>query len=907
MAEVTLLGKTLDLENPQSPTETDITTIKNTFKIPESFTLDQTRNALSQMINTQTAGSRNILADIPEQFPPGSPEYNNLQAERIADLNNRIQFSNDPLKYASNNLVDKFIKIPGTDISPLPDDIVAKPSFEMAGGFLGLAAVGGKDFLTRGVMFNPAMYAAGEYGGTMIGGQIYDRVNDFLRFVNGLEPKSVEENVSQFEHDAYMNLAFTGGSMVIAPIFNAFKRKIGQATFGINPKSESYKKSKELADQYGIPFSIIQATNYRLWKAYPKVIGVFPWVGKPFKTQQESIDESLRQYLGKMQNGLAPTQTIFNLAGDITNIFKNNYKDVRTAQGILFDDFYKYAERLRGKKIIDISNFKSRASDVAERFMGNTPAGSQGVLRFPGDAAQQSFGQFYNGLKNLPDQITLEQAISMRQMFSDFTANFQGAFPGGKIPIKEASALNKLSLVFEKDFMTLQNVDNAIDKAVFDVAQKKYATAVDFFANTMSRFEGGVPSQIKMAKPSIFSPGADTAGMMYSDEAFKVILERSKNSKEAMEALINLSQPTSAELKAYAKAGNKDGILVDGVEVFVKDNDPASKTYEQYVKKKVSVVSAGPQAAKKRILRKLVDDALFKSIKATPAGSNYQDFIDERHVNLEAIRQDGLGKAGPNMTQYKDVVFGVKEFEAALGLDSPEGIEVLQTLVKDTGTSVESIRQFLRAADDAGSFVVPDASTFLQRRLTLTGFRGLLLLNAGARAAEGGLALTNIMIPLIMRYGSELLTDPQALKAMTEVLDTKTVNASNMSTLLNWAAGSSMPKDSEEAEMLERIKEVDSAVFNLMKNPQKEIEFDKAREDQFDMIRSGRLDQDQSFIQNYLNQQAGQPKIPVVDNMPEFQPTNTQLSKAVQQQLATGTIDDAINQKMLEKGLGSLQ
>ena len=61
-------------------------------------------------------------------------------------------------------------------------------------------------------MFNPAMYAAGEYGGTMIGGQIYDRVNDFLRFVNGLEPKSVEENVSQFEHDAYMNLAFTGGS-----------------------------------------------------------------------------------------------------------------------------------------------------------------------------------------------------------------------------------------------------------------------------------------------------------------------------------------------------------------------------------------------------------------------------------------------------------------------------------------------------------------------------------------------------------------------------------------------------------------------------------------------------------------------------------------------------------------------
>ena len=44
-------------------------------------------------------------------------------------------------------------------------------------------------------------------------------------------------------------------------------------------------------------------------------------------------------------------------------------------------------------------------------------------------------------LKNLPDQITLEQAISMRQMFSDFTANFQGAFPGGKIPMSRRLVL----------------------------------------------------------------------------------------------------------------------------------------------------------------------------------------------------------------------------------------------------------------------------------------------------------------------------------------------------------------------------------------------------------------------------------------------------------------------------------
>jgi len=165
------------------------------------------------------------------------------------------------------------------------------------------------------------------------------------------------------------------------------------------------------------------------------------------------------------------------------------------------------------------------------------------------------------------------------------------------------------------------------------------------------------------------------------------------------------------------------------------------------------------------------------------------------------------------------------------------------------------------------------------------------------------------MIPLIMRYGSELLTDPQALKAMTEVLDTRTVSASNMTTLLNWASASGMPKDSDEIEQLERIKEIDSAVFNLMKTPQKDIEFDKARDEQFDMIRSGRLNQSQADIQNYLNQMFDQPSIPVSgpNDMSNFSVQPNQLSKAVQAELATGTLDDAINQKMLEKGLGSLQ
>ena len=159
-----------------------------------------------------------------------------------------------------------------------------------------------------------------------------------------------------------------------------------------------------------------------------------------------------------------------------------------------------------------------------------------------------------------------------------------------------------------------------------------------------------------------------------------------------------------------------------------------------------------------------------------------------------------------------------------------------------------------------------------------------------------------------MRYGSELLTDPKALKAMTEVVDTNVVNASNMTTLLNWANGTSMPKDNEQAEMLDRIEEIDSAVFNLMKVGQTDKEFMPAREEQYKMEQSGRLDEQQSLIQNYLNRSFDAPKIPVNSpvDLPDFTPASNQLPYSVQQKLATGTIDDAINQQMLEKGLGSI-
>ena len=63
-------------------------------------------------------------------------------------------------------------------------------------------------------------------------------------------------------------------------------------------------------------------------------------------------------------------------------------------------------------------------------------------------------------------------------------------------------------------------------------------------------------------------------------------------------------------------------------------------------------------------------------------------------------------------------------FAKKLGLDSEDGIEVLETALKGTGVSVQGIRDFLSAADAAaGAFIVNDPSTFVTRRITLSGFK----------------------------------------------------------------------------------------------------------------------------------------------------------------------------------------
>ena len=216
---------------------------------------------------------------------------------------------------------------------------------------------------------------------------------------------------------------------------------------------------------------------------------------------------------------------------------------------------------------------------------------------------------------------------------------------------------------------------------------------------------------------------------------------------------------------------------------------------------------------------------------------------------------------------------------------------------------MKDIKNFLSAADAAGSFVIPDPSTFVQRRVTLSGFKGMFI--GGMAGAGGATALVNfpmLIVPLLLRHGSDLLTDPKALEAITDTLETGVVTAARRKSLLQWAE--KFLPDDEEAMRQDRQEQIDDAIFNLQVNPSKDVEQSQAIPEAYDKVRNpyrGMSEQEQIINQKLLDLQQNELGASLA---PRFDDQQMNLASAgriqnprVRQALAFGNIDQALAER----------
>lgn len=920
--------KTIMLEMPGGKmSQNDLLKIKQAYNLPADLTFEGTQEVLKKI---EASDKQMLLSGIP--FEKGTQEYYGELANKTSDVMAREELIKDPINFYYNQAAKEFsLPNPGSYIpfvgQYLPDDIrlpqnlVSKPSAEMIGGMTGVTAAQSAKILgTRNpfTLLTPQELYGSEMLGTQAGGYAYDFSNRILRTLLDLPNPSLEEASSQFLYDTMLNASFTGGAAAMGPIFNWTKGFIGKNIFGVSPTKKNLQKLAEISDTYGMPLGIIQATNMPFWRAYSKVIGVLPWVGKEFGTQQQAVQEASRQYLGKLMNSVAPLQTVSMLGKDLSKMMQKNYESVRNAQRYLYENFEEYAKKLKGKKVINIDNFKKLANDTRASYEEGIPGLTTGEpFQFPGSKSQESFGKLYGMLGKLDPNITMEQAITLRQMFNDFAVNFKTEFKG-KIPENQAQAIGNLAAMLEMDITNLKNIGNEVDDVVFNTALKKLSAANEYFAATIPDYTGGVASNMKQVNANIFGPGPDQKyGMMYTKEVFDTILQRAKNDPDAMKHLLELSKATPEQVQAFRKAGNKEGVVVN-IETLVKDLDPKSPTYNQTIKKVLPITSVAPNAGQLRVVRRLLGDALNDSIVGLPVGVTPNQYLNVTSASPDLIQKQGLKKAAPEMLEFGQVEFSPQAFAKKLGLDNEDGIEVLTEALEGTGVTVEGIKNFLSAADAAGAFIVNDPSTFVTRRITLSGFKGIMLGSAMGAGAGGFVAMNPIMTALMLKYGSKLLTSPKALKAFTEVytdavkFPTKDpLTKSRRNDLIQWA-NEFLPTD-EELEEQDFMKEIDQSIISLIQNPQSKLEQNAARDKQIELMTKtpeGRdLDtlreidrrvtpdtQEQRFYDTTFQ--------PDVSLQPNIQ--GAQLAPQTRSNLAFGTLDDALESQMMNRGIGTL-
>ena len=908
---------TFYFQDSKNPTKEELNQVREYYGIPLDVSAEEASKMLNELGGRQAA---NIVSDIP--YAPNTKEYFAEIAQRIADVNQRKALISDPANYYFKQIQEA---IPGVD-KLVPDALVSKGSAEMIGS-LGAMTAAGVATAPAGPIAQTGAILAADVLGSQAGGYAYELGNQLLRYLNDLPQESQEEQMNKFLQDAYLNLAFSGGSMVLGPIVKNFKPAVGRMLFGLDNKNPEYQKMIDVAETYGMPLGIIQATNSSFWKGYSEVLGVFPYVGTPFRRAQEGANEAIRQYFDTATKNFAPFQTMASLGGDLSKLAEAKYDDTMTISRALYQDFENYSEKLAGKKVIKVDTVKRIAKDFAKNLRAAQPPAGGYEFKFPGAQSEKAFMEFYDSLGRLDaDGVTIQQARNLLDKFSNFQNSYK--IEGkGIVPTTEGPRITQLQLALEQDLSKLVALDDDIDKVVFETAIKKLTTANDYLSAVMPKFDNPIADQYKLVNSSIFAPGAPGKAVIGDEALLNNLIGMSRRDENLMKAIVNLAETPKANLDAYKAAGNKEGVKKK-VKVQTLDNeanlpngDP-NPNFGKTITTTEEVISMAPNAGKKKIIRKLYDMALEESLTGLPVASTVGDYKNLKGLSPEQLSKygykGGINKNSQDLFKFRTVQFDPQVFAEKLGLNTAEGRAVLDVAFEGTGTTAKDITRFLEVAERSGSFVVRDPAQFVTRRVTLGGFKSILLFGLGSGAAGFmGAGLAPLMVPLMLRYGSSILTDPKVLKSFSKALDStgaetarrtgvakEIFSKEDQQVLLDWANNTLPTQD--EVEQMDFVNKVEESILSLMKTPQLPVESKSAREEQLDIMsqmgQSGTLKPD--------DYETG---LMIEDRLAPTFPINTESDLGAQQinpqtrsNLAFGSLDDALQSQYGGGGIGGL-
>jgi hypothetical protein len=632
-----------------------------------------------------------------------------------------------------------------------------------------------------------------EQAGITIANAITDEFRD-------LPEKEIDQDILKNSLRATKNAAYwNAGAAALTPFIFGPLGKLTGKLFGA--KSEKAVRLSEFAKEKGLPLPLMTGIEdgvfSDLGRGYFKTVGVFPFVsGIGREALQVAEQEAGKQYLDGLVR-YAPLMKTAALSSSIYNQAAKTFAEKAAVIGSKYKAFETFAEALGNPRVIGLDKTVKYAKEMVEanrQMFPDIPAFKEGI----GDIDVKSIDKY---LKDAGDplnlymkavaaigdsKITPKEYSGLMRMLNRAIEGTQYQLPTGSVwSLREAleTDLNAFGGKLTKDNLLKDETIKEGYEAMVAQSGKQFADADIAFkikqgeqlynklkdANgTYSALMGFINSPLiktfRKFDSSLFTQrginGVKGIESMQLDKMFQT-MERDVFASNSRKAIL--------EFKTIIGAAGK-GSTANGKALF--EAAKARYMFNAFLK---SFDSAGsPQA--KSIFNDVAMDAGVKS------GNKYiSDAMEElgtdaiakqRGFSIEDVRlNNGIYDVSKIRFSPKDFAnFNINKFMDNLGIGKATedlGRDKMTELLGKGTNDFYKFTDYMKAISD---IAISDTSTFLQRRFTLSGGRGVLT----GVVIGGGMAAVNPLAPLVFlglaRKAGSVLSDPVALRLMNDAL-----------------------------------------------------------------------------------------------------------------------------------------
>ena len=653
--------------------------------------------------------------------------------------------------------------------------------------------------------------------GAGVGSVTYDMLNEQAgitianaitdEFAN-VPDREIDQNIIANTLRATKTAAYwNAGAAALTPFIFGPLGKLGTKLFGA--KGAKAQELSQYARDKGLPIPLMTGIEdgvlTPLAANYFKTVGVFPFVSGIGREALEGAEQAAgKQYL----NGLtayAPLMKTSALSSSIYAQASKVFKENAALIGSKYQAFDTLAETVGNPKVIPTKRLREEATKFLTRYKASFPdidayrVADQGVNIKDIDTLLKAQGDplnlFMVAAKSISDEglVTPQQYKGLMQMLN---RAIEGT--GFNIP---ASSVWSLREAMETDLnsfganLTKNNfLQDATIKETYDNMTKMQGKEfADSFLNKNLKDAEGLYDKLKdanltfssvmgfatkMTAPKILKrfdsslfTGAGVNGVLGKeglprDKIFET-MERDIFQSNSPEAIEQFKVLIGASNRPGMKAATKNGkALFEAAKAryffnaFLDSFDSAGSPQARSVFRDVigesPAVKAGTEYAQDAMARLGPDDPLIR-----------QGF------SIENVRlNNGIFDVKDIRFSPKDFAdFKINKFMNKLGIGSATadlGRKKMEKLLGNDGANeFYKFANYMKAISD---IPISDTSTFLQRRFTLSGGRGLI----GGAIIGGGLFAANPFAPAIFLYlarkAGRILSDPTALRYMNDAL-----------------------------------------------------------------------------------------------------------------------------------------